>query len=282
MRPQVGIGHSYRRASWLERAGAYARGVAAATGLHRVLKPIFDAVFRRIAGDRLVAELPGGERVRIDPGHRQLSWNAEEYATFKDAVRPGATVLDVGANLGAYTVLFARWVGPHGRVIAFEPAPAARAGLERQLALNDAANRVTVRPEAVAAASGVEKFRANGMQGDNRLTGDDGGPASIDVSTTSLDEFCARANIDPDVIKIDAEGAELGVLRGARQTIARRGASLAVFLELHPSIWPQLGVTRADIEAELRAQALTLERIDGGGDPWAIEGVCVRVRRCAS
>jgi hypothetical protein len=55
-------------------------------------------------------------------------------------------------------------------------------------------------------------------------------------------------------------------------------------MELHPTLWSQSGVTQADVDAELAAQGLTLERIDGPGDPWAIEGVCLRVRQrqCAS
>ena len=284
MSPEVGIGRSYRRSSWLERLGGYLSATVAAAGLQKVLTPVYQAALGWVGGDRLVATLPGGERVRIDPAHRQLAWNAEEYAAFKAAVQPGATVLDVGANLGAYTVLFARWVGPQGRVIAFEPAPASRDGLERQLALNGAADRVAVRPEAVAAAGGVRPFRADAMQGDNRLNVGDAGPGVILVETTSLDEFCAREDVNPDVIKIDVEGAELDVLRGARTTIARGGAGLALFIELHPLVWPTMGVTQADVESELRAQGLTLERIDGGGDPWAITGVCLRARHrpCAS
>ena len=65
--------------------------------------------------------------------YRQLAWNPEEYAAFRAAVAPGATVLDVGANIGAYTLLFAHWAAESGRVVAFEPAQASVAGLRRQL-----------------------------------------------------------------------------------------------------------------------------------------------------
>jgi FkbM family methyltransferase len=279
-KPQTGVGRSYREASWLERLARRARFLASATGSGGHLKPLFHRLLGWMASDRLVAALPGGERVRIDPANRQLAWNADEYAAFKAAVRPGDTVIDVGANLGAYTVLFARWVGPGGRVIAFEPAPDSRAGLERQLSLNDPPAQVIVRSEAVAASSGTRSFHADGMHGDNRLL-PDADRGGIQVPATSLDEFCAREGIEPDLIKIDVEGAELDVLRGARRTIARRGPALALFVELHPSTWPRAGVTRADVEAELRAQGLGVERIDGAGDPWSIEGVCLRVRHAS-
>ena len=260
------------------------RTAVARMPLRRPIKLAYEWVLAHLSGTSLVAILPGGERISVDPAHRQLSWNAEEYTAFRSVVRPGFLVLDVGANLGAYTILFARWVAPDGRVHAFEPAPESRAGLARQIELNGVADRVSIHSEAVAGSSGAARFQASGLRGDNRLSpgGDDG----LVIRTITIDDFCAAASLDPDVMKIDVEGAELDVLRGARATIARRGDRLVVFMELHPSLWPQLGVTRHQLEAELRAQRLVLERIDDpGGDPWAIEGVCLRVRHeppCAS
>jgi FkbM family methyltransferase len=280
MANETGTGNSYRDPSWVERLAARCRAALSGSPLRRPLKKALESALEQMPGDHLVSTLPGGERIRLDPAHRQLGWNEQEYVAFKEAVQPGAVVLDIGANLGAYTVLFAKWVGTTGRVYAFEPAPASRAALERQIALNEVAERVVVRPEAVSASTGARRFRADGLQGDNRLIS----PAAtsvdraIDVAVTSIDDFCAREAIVPDVIKIDVEGAELEALRGARRTIARASGTAQIFMELHPSLWSQMGVTRGDIEVELRTQGLVIERIDGDGDPWTIEGVCLKVR----
>jgi hypothetical protein len=51
-----------------------------------------------------------------------------------------------------------------------------------------------------------------------------------------------------------------------------------LFVELHPAIWPSIGVTRADLEEELRRQRLVVEPLPGVGDPWAVAGICVHVR----
>jgi hypothetical protein len=99
---------------------------------------------------------------------------------------------------------------------------------------------------------------------------------TVSVPTVTIDSFCAREAITPSFIKIDVEGAELAVLRGARETIRRGGDRLALFVELHPSIWTILGVTGAEFEAELDRQGLRVEPL-GGGDPWAVEGTVVRL-----
>ena len=274
---QTGIGRSYRDASWLERATSGSARHAPAW-LRRPLKSVYGMLLRALPGDHLVCRLPGGEAFRVDSDFRHMAWNVEEYAAFKPCVRQGATVIDVGANVGAYTLLFATWAGSSGRVVAFEPSAASRAGLERHLRLNGLSDRVSVRAEAAADTTGTVAFRDAGTDGDNRIL-----PAPDDaarpVPSVSLDDFCASHGLAPDVIKIDVEGAELAVLRGARQTIAARESKLALFVELHPSLWPSFGYTRADLERELLSQRLTIDALPGIEDPWAVEGVCVRVRR---
>jgi FkbM family methyltransferase len=273
---QTGIGRHYREPSWLERlASGSARRAPA--WMRVPLKRAYNALLAALPGDHLTCRLPGGETIRVDPGYRHLAWNAEEYAALKRHTRPGATVLDVGANVGSYTLLFAGWVGEAGHVYAFEPAAASRAGLERHLTINGLSRRVTVRPEAISDRSGSAPFLDAGTHGDNRLV-----PAATagtrSVPSLTIDEFCGASGLSPDVIKIDVEGAELPALRGARRTIAARGAALALFVELHPGTWPSLGVTRADLEEELRFQQLAVEPLPGVDDPWSVEGVCVWLR----
>jgi FkbM family methyltransferase len=281
---EFGTGQAFRDASWLERVAAVFRAPLARSPLKGPLTRAYEAVLDRLPGDRLVCHFPQGESVRLAAAFRQVTWNAEEYRAFRSAVAAGDTVLDVGANLGAYAVLFGQWVGPSGRVFAFEPAPEARRGLERHVALNGLNDRVVVRPEAMADKDGTVRFRASGPHGDNRIMkiDRDDAPDRIDVATTSIDTFCRGRNLQPRFIKVDVEGAELDVLRGARETIAAAGASLDLYVEMHPHLWPAFGTSRAEIEEELERQRLRPERLDGRPDVWAIEGVCLRMRRCGS
>ena len=273
---QTGIGRNYREPSWLERVLSGSAGRAPAW-VRLPLKRVYQTLLALLPGDHLLCRLPGGETLRVDPAYRTLAWNDEEYTALKLAAREGATILDVGANVGSYTMLLARWVGDGGHVYAFEPAAASRAGLERHLHINGLSGRVTVRPEAITDRTGTAAFLDAGTHGDNRLV-----PAATADTTSvpalTLDDFCEAQRIAPDVIKIDIEGAELAALRGARRTIAARGPALALFVELHPGTWPSLGVTRAQIEDEVRLQKLVVESLPGVRDPWAVEGVCVRLR----
>lgn len=276
----LGTGEAFRNQSWVERAASALRGPLARSPLKAPLKRAYEALLDRLPGDRLVCRFPLGESVRLAAAFRQVTWNAEEYRAFKREVAAGGVVLDVGANLGAYTLLFGQWVGAEGRVFAFEPAPEARRGLERHVTLNGLRDRIVVRPEAMAAAPGVARFRAAGPQGDNRIIEVDHG--GIDVATTSIDAFCRERNLRPDFIKVDVEGAELDVLKGARDTIAAADPALGLYIEMHPHLWAAFGTSRAEIEQELERQRLRPERLDGSSDVWGVEGVCLRMRRCAS
>jgi FkbM family methyltransferase len=278
---EYGKGEAFRRESWMERTAARLRRPLSNSPLRRPLRLAYEAILDRLPGDRLTCRCPGGERVRLAAEYRQVTWNAQECAAFAAAVRPGDVVLDIGANLGAYTMLFAQWVGARGHVYAFEPAPDARRGLARHVELNAVGDRVTLLGDAMSAAEGVARFHAMGPRGDNRLAAIDD-DRSIEVRTTTIDAFCGRQGLRPGLIKIDVEGAELDVLRGARATIAAGLGRLAIFVEMHPHLWPDFGASRAAIEAELARQHLVAERLDGRGDLWAIEGVCLRVRRCES
>ena len=273
----VGEANRFRTASWLERAVDHLRGGRQSPTLP-IVKRAFEGLLDHLPGDHLVSTMPGGERVRLSARYRSLSWNPQEYHAFRAAVRPGAIVFDVGANVGAYTLMFATWAGPGGRVFAFEPAAEARAGLATHLALNRLSERVVVIDTAVAAAAGRASFAVHPSGGGSSLAiGSLKDAAIVTVATDSIDHICETRGVRPDVIKIDVEGAELDVLKGARRTLAQPGVE--VFVEFHPAVWAVSGIGRTDIERELDSQGYVVEPLDPSFDPWSMEGVAVRLRR---
>jgi FkbM family methyltransferase len=171
-----------------------------------------------------------------------LAGNAEAdvQQTLADVVQPGQVVYDVGANIGFFTILCARLVGPRGRVYAFEPMPDNAATLRHNVAINQLAN-VTVVEQALSASSGTAElfispwsaFHSLNVEGavkrENR--GRDAAPP-IEVQTVTLDRFVSeRGAPPPDLVKLDVEGAEILALEGMRETL--RAAGPLLLCELH-------------------------------------------------
>ncbi len=154
----------------------------------------------------------------------------QQTLAFAAALNPGDVVFDLGANVGYYTLLAARRVGPRGAVFAFEPAARNIAYLYRHLELNRVTN-VTLVTAACSDALTLEAFSTGGNCAMGHL-GDDGNPgAAVPVLTVPVDAIVQRFGAMPRVIKVDVEGAELAVLRGAQDTLRR--AKPTLFLSTH-------------------------------------------------
>lgn len=270
----------FRQLGYVELAGERCRGLVGAGLPRRWLKHLYHQVLMLQSGGRgLQSQLPGGEVVRLLPRHRQLSWNPAEYAAFRAAVQPGMLAFDIGANVGAYSLLLAEWVGRRGAVYAFEPEPSLYEGLRAHVSLNRLESVVTPVAAAISDHEGTGAFLVAETTGEGRLAmpAEEAGRAQ-QVFLLTIDSFCARAGVTPDFIKIDVEGWELAALRGARETIRRAGANLWLFVELHPSRWPALNITRQDVLEELDRLGLEIVPLTPGCDPWTVEGVSVRLR----
>ena len=129
-------------------------------------------------------------------------------------VDPGTVCFDIGANVGLYSLLFAR---KNATVIAFEPFPRNVEYLHRIVAINRVEN-VTIVPWAVGIEPGMRAFR----QGETQASGHLSAAGEQPVFCTSLDAYVEQYGIEPDLLKIDVEGAELEVLQGARRLLEER------------------------------------------------------------
>lgn len=148
-------------------------------------------------------------------------------------LRPGMTVLDIGAHHGLYTLLASKGVGRHGKVLAFEPSPRECLRLQKHLRVNRCKN-VSVEPYALGRECGETDFFV--VEG-SRDWGNSLRPPAVPEPTRTvripvrkLDDVLAERRLEQvDLIKLDVEGGELGVLRGARRILqtAPRPAILA-------------------------------------------------------
>jgi len=157
-----------------------------------------------------------------------------EASLFADLLDPGAAVFDVGANFGYYSVVCADAVGPSGRVHAFEPDPAAFALLTANAAANGLADRLHAHPVAIGASDGTVSYHLAEEAAFSGLTstGRSATRGVVEVAMRSLDSLAAEHAVDQvDALKIDVEGHEAAVLRGAR-TLLQRSPDPLIMLEV--------------------------------------------------
>jgi FkbM family methyltransferase len=191
-------------------------------------------------------------------------------------------VIDVGANIGYYSVLCSQHPGVEG-VVSYEADPMIYERLEESMLLSGLSDRVIGRQVAVSSGAGTVEFfvAPSGNEGHGSLHADSSHRSSISVESVTLDADLATLGIDPrDVwlLKIDVEGAESEVLAGAGVTLSSMLPGAVVVLEVEDrfeseSIFAQLPFTYSAVEVDngyttswyVRRQA-SLARTDGRMD----------------
>ncbi len=155
------------------------------------------------------------------------SFEPNEFAFLQKALTRGAVFVDIGANEGFYTVFAANLIGPRGRVIAVEPSPREYGRLDRNIALNRLTN-VTLVARGLGARPGKARLHIADPEHNGQNTLGDFGHTGVtavghvDIELTDLDSLAQELSLDEvDLIKIDVEGAEFAVIRGAIKTLEK-------------------------------------------------------------
>jgi FkbM family methyltransferase len=172
-------------------------------------------------------------------------WDLLGTLLMRRVLQRGMTVLDIGANIGYYTVLAANDVGPEGLVHSFEPHSGIRERLTRNVARNGLTN-VVVRPEAVTNVRGEVAFYASADPSNEGISSTIAGSAASGerrevrprlVPALRLDDVADDLDRRVDLVKLDVEGAELEACEGGAKLLASAEAPLVVFeaYELRPT-----------------------------------------------
>jgi FkbM family methyltransferase len=233
-------------------------------------EPDLAALAAGLRGRELAVPVPGGA-VRVDLGDwtslllvRLGAWEPHLVALARALIRPGDVTVDAGAHVGAWTLVLAALAGAGGRVLAYEPLPDSAARARAAVA----AGGLDERAQVIEAALGEREGRArlHRFSSGPRFPGPDAmlcsltpgpgyeGAGALEVRVTALDDApLARL----DFLKLDTEGAELAVLRGARALLARSPRA-RILVELHAEELAAQGLAPADVFRELEAQGFSL------------------------
>jgi len=260
------------------------RRLAAQDALHdpsdvvRHLAPLVQASFSShvdVAGARL--HIPGSLKIRLSV----VVSNIRLHRLIDEAVARGATVVDVGANIGYNTVYLARRVGDRGRVVAIEPAADNLRVLRENVRANALAN---VEVHAVAAGP-LREVRDLFLRGEtsavNSLFQESVYAAVTGVEKVAVVPLDEIVDGPADFIKIDVEGAELDALEGMTRLLARAGLTLAV--EWHPRLQEAAGhpadaLPRFLLRNGFRLRAASHTRVTALAAE-GVDAVCARLRR---
>ncbi|MGH0029495.1 MAG: FkbM family methyltransferase [Myxococcota bacterium] len=192
-----------------------------------------------------VGELP----IHLNPNDRMITpmvlekrhWEPIETHWFVQSLRPGDVVVDVGANVGYYTLIASRLVGETGRVYAFEPDPESFALLTRNVRESGLDNVVLEQKGVSDRAGTLELYLSESNRGDHRIFQPEGeSRRTIEVESVALDDYFAGRHAEVDFVKIDTQGAELLILRGMREILAGNDR-LVLAVEYAPKLLREFG-----------------------------------------
>lgn len=212
----------------------------------------------------------GPHKIFIDKDDRVIStelllsqkWEEYERSLFGKSIKPGDTVIDIGAHIGTYTLIAAQKVGPMGKVYAFEPLPKNFELLKKNVEVNGYKNVVLIN-KAVSNKNGTSKlFLSNEDNfGDQRIYASKDNRKFLTIKTITLDNFFKDKTKQIQIIKMDIQGSEVLALTGATK-ILKQNKHLKLFTELWPKALKESGSSATKYLNLLKKNGLNLYEID--------------------
>jgi FkbM family methyltransferase len=193
--------------------------------LNKALQTIFLLIYRAVNATGLLKTTWGRSLFETTYLFYKTHFEARTIRLLQNYVQPETSVIDVGANIGFFTLQFANWITGKGKVIAIEPETLNYARLQRTLARSNLTTLVETVNVAIADRQGEALLELNPLHpGDHRLSSQ-----GIPVTVTTIDALLeARDWPNISLIKIDVQGAEQRVLMGATKTLVKFQPTLFV------------------------------------------------------
>lgn len=219
--------------------------------------------------NRTLRYLPGTRPIRpryVHSSNEVNRYDALQIQLLSEHLNEGDTAIDIGAHYGVFTVLMAAMCGLSGRIVAFEPDPYARAVLEKNLDLNPDLQRPQVESFACSDSEGESTLFSRGGNSQSSLVrsavafAPEDTLERVQVRLATLDSYLTKQKMPmPQWVKIDTEGAEIRILKGASNVLS---SNAGIICELHPYAWPEFGTTFAELSDIVAAHGRRIRYLD--------------------
>ena len=237
-------------------------------GKSPIFRPIFKKIHQNFKPNFTIIQ---NQKMFLDPKDSlQLSLNGVygEFETeiVKNEIKPNDVVIDVGAHIGYFTLLFAMLVGPNGKVFSFEPEPKNFELLTKNVEINNYDNVITESKIVSDKNKKCTLYTFETSSGANRIykPGDNSNAKPIEVDSISLDEYFKNSEFLKKIkfVKIDVEGAELLVLKSMK-SVLQENSDIKLLLEFNPVFLLEMGSKTSDFFNLLQSENFSIFFIDG-------------------
>ncbi len=167
-------------------------------------------------------------------GYSTKKYEIHSIEKVKEMIRKGDNIIDVGASLGVFTLVFAKLTGAKGKVFAFEPDKDNFNLLKKTMKFNGFQNRVICENTAILNKKGIDKLYISADAGSHVLYDENCGKETREVNTISLDEYFKDFKGEINFIKVDADGSEGRILEGAKELISKNN-NIKLLIEFAPT-----------------------------------------------
>ena len=196
--------------------------------LNKRILSYFKSDFAEVQGHKMFLDSEDSLRLSINGVYEPF-----ETELVKRGIKKGDVVVDIGANIGYYTLIFSKLVSEQGNVFAFEPDPTNFALLGKNVEINGYENVVLVQKAVSNATGKLKLYLCESNKADHRIYNSDDGRQSIDIESVRLGNYFQDYDEKIDFIKMDIQGAEAGALRGMT-TLLERNKNVTIVTEFWP------------------------------------------------
>ncbi|HLL16136.1 MAG TPA: FkbM family methyltransferase [Pyrinomonadaceae bacterium] len=229
---------------------------AVVRGANDFLVKSFKQTYAEVQGHKMFLDAADSLSLSVNGAYEPF-----ETELMHSLVKPGDTVLDIGANIGYYTLILARLVGERGKVYAFEPDPTNYELLKRNIALNGYKNVVPVMKATSNKNGTLRLYLCRDNKAMHRVYDSQYCDGFIEIEAVRLDDYFAGREEKIDFIKIDIEGAEYAALEGMATLLGKSRRAILV-TEYTPIAIKEFGIEPQEYLRLLMDFGFKFERID--------------------